>query len=275
MYTLNCKGKLLVVDKPLIMGIINATPDSFYADSRFSGSDKILQQAEKMISAGADIIDIGGQSTRPGSQAVNADEELKRIITGIEAIHRQFAGIVISVDTYYAAVARVAIDAGAAMINDISGGNFDKEMVATVSEFQVPYVAMHIKGDPATMHQNANYENVTREVLDYFIQKKEQYKSAGIHDIIFDPGFGFSKTIDDNFQLLKTLSAFKMLNAPILVGLSRKSSIYKTLGISTAEALNGTTALNMIALMNGANILRVHDVNEAKEVITLYERVIH
>lgn len=275
MYTLNCSGKLLVVDKPLVMGIINATPDSFYADSRFSGSDQILQQAEKMIAAGADILDIGGQSTRPGSAAVSAEEELRRIITGIEAVHRRFAGIVISVDTYYAAVAKVAVDAGASIINDISGGNLDKEMVTTASQLQVPYIAMHMKGDPATMHQYAEYENVTREVLDYFAQKKEQYKTAGIRDVIFDPGFGFSKTIDDNFELLKNLSAFKMLNAPILIGLSRKSSIYKSLGVSAEEALNGTTALNMIALMNGANILRVHDVKEAKEVITLYERVTH
>ena len=273
MYTLNCKGKLLVVDKPLVMGIINATPDSFYADSRFSGRDRILEQAEKLIAEEADIVDIGGQSTRPGSEAISEEEELKRIIGGIEAVHQQFPDVVISVDTYYAAVAKVAVDAGASIINDISGGNLDKEMVTTVSRFPVPYIAMHMKGDPATMHQYANYENVTREVLDYFVQKKEQYKTAGIRDIIFDPGFGFSKTIDDNFQLLKNLPVFKVLDAPILIGLSRKSSIYKTLGISAAEALNGTTALNMIALMNGADILRVHDVKEAKEVITLYERV--
>lgn len=273
MYTLNCKGKLLVVDKPLVMGIINATPDSFYADSRFSGRDRILEQAEKFIAEEADIIDIGGQSTRPGSEAVNEEEELRRIINGIEAVHEQFPSVVISVDTYYAEVAKKAVDAGASMINDITAGNLDKQMITTVSQLQVPYIAMHMKGEPATMHQYSNYDDVTREVLDYFIEKKNQCNSAGIHDIILDPGFGFSKTIDHNFQLLKNLSVFEMLNVPILIGLSRKSSIYKTLGISAAEALNGTTALNTIALMKGANILRVHDVKEAKEIIKLFDLV--
>ncbi len=269
MFTLNCKGKLLVIEKPLVMGIINATPDSFYEDSRFSGTDKILAQSEKMIAEGADIIDIGGQSTRPGSKPISAEEELKRVITGIEIICRSFPGSIISVDTYYATVARESVQAGASIVNDISSGNMDKEMIATVAALKVPYIAMHIKGTPQTMQQHAKYDNVTSEVLDFFIQKKDECRKAGIHDVIIDPGFGFAKTTDQNFELLKNLSVFRMLDSPILIGVSRKSSIYKTLGVSVEQALNGTTVLNTIALMNGANILRVHDVKEAREAVKL------
>jgi dihydropteroate synthase len=269
MFTLNCKGKLLVVDRPLVMGIINATPDSFYEESRFSDTDKILSRAERMIAEGADIIDIGGQSTRPGSEPVNAAEELKRVIDGVEAIHKRFPQIIISVDTYYALVARESVNAGAAMINDISAGAIDKEMLATVSTLHVPYIVMHMKGVPATMQRHSNYNNVTLEVLDFFISKKDQCKKAGIHDIIIDPGFGFSKTSNHNFELLQNLYVFKMLGAPILIGLSRKSSVYKALSITASEALNGTTVVNTIALLNGANILRVHDVKEAIEAVKL------
>jgi dihydropteroate synthase len=251
------------------MGIINATPDSFYEGSRFSGIDKILVQAEKMISEEADILDIGGQSTRPGSEQVSEDTELSRIIGSVEAIHQKFPEIIISVDTYYSTVAKKCIHAGASIVNDISSGTMDKEMLLTIAALQVPFVAMHMKGTPQTMQQQADYENVTREVLDFFIRKKDECKTAGIADVIMDPGFGFAKTIAHNFQVLKDLSVFKMLDAPLLVGLSRKSSVYKTLGISSEEALNGTTVLNTVALMNGANILRVHDVKEAKEAIKL------
>jgi dihydropteroate synthase len=273
MFTLNCKGKLLVVDKPLVMGIINATPDSFYEGSRFSGTDKILSQAEKMIGEGADIIDIGGQSTRPGSEAVSEEQELKRVIDGIEAIHHHFPNTVVSIDTYYAVVAKKSIQAGASVVNDISAGDIDKQMIPTVAHLQTPYIAMHMKGTPATMQQYLKYDNVIREVIDFFIRKKDDFKKAGIHDVIIDPGFGFSKTINHNLELLKNLSAFKILDAPILIGVSRKSSVYKTLGITAGEALNGTTVLNTIALINGANILRVHDVKEAKEVIKLWSMV--
>lgn len=273
MFTLNCNGKLLVIDKPLVMGIINATPDSFYEGSRFSGTDNILAQAGKMINEGADILDIGGQSTRPGSELLAADAELDRVIEAIETIHQKFPDIIISVDTFYSTVAKKCVEAGAAMVNDISSGTMDEHMLTTIAGLQVPYIAMHMKGTPQTMQQLANYENVTREVLDFFIRKKNECKSAGITDVIIDPGFGFAKTIDHNFQLLKYLSVFKMLDAPILIGISRKSSIYKTLGTSAAEALNGTTVLNTIALMNGASILRVHDVKEAKEAVKLCERV--
>ncbi len=273
MFALNCNGRLLVIDKPLVMGIINATPDSFYEGSRFSGVDKILVQAEKMISEGADILDIGGQSTRPGSEQLSEDTELNRIIEGIEAIHQKFPEIIISVDTYYSTVAKKCIHAGASIVNDVSSGTMDREMLPIIAALQVPFIAMHMKGTPQTMQQQANYENVTREVLDFFIRKKDECKTAGIADVIIDPGFGFAKTIAHNFQMLKDLSVLKMLDAPLLVGLSRKSSVYKTLGISPEEALNGTTVLNTIALMNGTNILRVHDVKEAKEAIKLCEAV--
>ena len=269
MFTLNCQGRLLVIDKPLVMGIINATPDSFYEGSRFSGTDKILLQAEKMIEAGADIIDIGGQSTRPGSEQMSDEEELKRVVDGIKVIHQNFPETIISIDTYYATVAGESVEAGAGIINDVSAGRLDKQMLSTVAALKVPYIAMHMKGTPQTMQTHASYDNISLEVLDFFIQKKDECHKAGINDIIIDPGFGFAKTIDNNFELLKNLSIFKILDAPLLVGLSRKSAVYKTLNISIEEALNGTTVLHTIALMNGANILRVHDVKEAKEATRL------
>lgn len=273
MFTLNCNGRLLAIDKPLVMGIINATPDSFYGGSRFSGTDKILVQAEKMISEGADILDLGGQSTRPGSEQVAENAELDRIIESIELIHQKFPQIPISVDTYYSMVAKKCVEAGAGIVNDISSGTMDKEMLRTVAALKVPYVLMHMKGTPQTMQQLATYENVTREILDFFILKKTECKNAGITDVIIDPGFGFAKTVSHNFQLLKDLILFKMLDAPLLAGLSRKASVYKTLGTSPEEALNGTTVLNTIALMNGVNILRVHDVREAKEAVKLWQAV--
>lgn len=273
MFTLNCRGQLRIIERPMVMGIINATPDSFYEGSRFVGIENILAQAESMINDGADIVDIGGQSTRPGGEPISIQEELERIVDGVKAIHKKFPNTIISVDTYYAEVARACVDAGASMINDISSGTFDKEMLSTINALKVPYVMMHMKGTPQTMQQHANYNNLIAEVLDYLIQKKEECRIAGIHDVIIDPGFGFAKTIHHNFELLKNLSVFKIPDLPLLVGVSRKSFVYKTLGISTEDALNGTTAVNTMALMNGANILRVHDVKEAREVVELYERM--
>ena len=270
MFTLNCKGRLLVIDKPLVMGIINATPDSFYGGSRFNGVDGIVAQAEKMLTDGADIIDIGGQSTRPGSELISAEEEIKRIIPAIKAIAEKFPASFVSIDTFYSKVALAAVNAGACIVNDISAGSMDNKMIETIAALKVPYILMHLKGTPQTMQQNAAYENVTSEVLDFFIFKTNELKKAGIPDVIIDPGFGFAKTIEHNFELLKNLSVFKMLHKPILVGVSRKSTIYKTLGINADEALNGTTVLNTIGLMNGAFILRVHDVKEAKEAVTLF-----
>ncbi|WP_276503377.1 dihydropteroate synthase [Terrimonas pollutisoli] len=269
MYTLNCKGRLLVIDTPVVMGIINTTPDSFYAASRQQNIDAILQKAEVMIKEGAAILDIGGQSTRPGSIVVGKDEELKRVIEPIEAINKNFPETFISIDTYYAAVAKEAVDAGAAIVNDISAGSMDEDMLKTVASLQVPYVLMHMQGTPQDMQQSPHYDDVTKAVLDFFIQKTGELKKMGLHDIIVDPGFGFGKTITHNFKLLQNLSVFSMLDKPLLVGISRKSTIYKTLRVSADEALNGTTVLNTIGLLNGAQILRVHDVKEAKQAIDL------
>lgn len=270
MFTLNCKGRLLVIDKPLVMGVINATPDSFYGGSRLAGVDEIVAKAEKMLNDGADIIDIGGQSTRPGSELISADEEIGRVVPAINAIANKFPEVFISIDTFYSKVAIAAVNAGATIVNDISAGSMDNKMIETVAEIKVPYILMHMKGTPQTMQQNAVYENVTREVLDFFIAKTNDLKNAGIVDIIIDPGFGFAKTIDQNFELLKNLSVFKMLDKVMMLGISRKSTIYKTLGVNADDALNGTTILNTIGLMNGASILRVHDVKEAKEAVKLF-----
>lgn len=272
MFTLNCKGRLLVVDKPLVMGIINITPDSFFSGSRHEGTDAILRQAEQMIKEGATILDIGGQSTRPGSKKVMVEEELHRVIAPVEAIHKNFPDTFISIDTYYSKVAMEAVAAGACIINDISAGSLDQQMIEMVVALQVPYVLMHMKGTPQTMQQQANYENATKEVLDFLIDKTDLLKKAGVQDIIIDCGFGFGKTAGHNFELVKNLSVFKMLDAPILFGVSRKGFIYKTLGISMDAALNGTTAINIIGLINGASILRVHDVKEAIEAITLFKK---
>ena len=269
MFTLNCRGRLLVIESPLVMGIINATPDSFYEGSRFMGGEKILQQAAIMLKEGADILDIGGQSTRPGSIQLNEEEELSRIIEPLELLHKHFPEAIISVDTYYSKVVKEAVSAGASIVNDISGGNLDENMLSTVGKLRVPYICMHMQGKPQTMQREPHYENVTREVLDFFIKKMDDCKKAGIHDVIIDPGFGFGKTIKHNFELLKNFSVFKMLEKPLLAGISRKSTIYRTLGVSSNDALNGTTVLNTIALLNGANILRVHDVKEAKEAVKL------
>ncbi len=270
MFTLNCKGRLLIADKPLVMGIINVTPDSFFGGSRFNSMDDIAAQVEKMLNDGADIIDIGGQSTRPGSEPITADEEIKRIIPAIEMIAKKFPTTFISVDTFYSKVAATAVHAGASIINDISAGSMDNKMIETVAGLKVPYILMHMKGTPKTMQQNAIYENVTLAVIDFFIAKTNELRKAGIIDMIIDPGFGFAKTIDHNFELLKNLSVFKILERPILLGVSRKSTIYKTLDITAEEALNGTTVLNTIGLLHGASILRVHDVKEAKEAVTLF-----
>jgi dihydropteroate synthase len=270
MYTLNCRGKLLAADKPLVMGIINATPDSFFEGHIHKGIDGMVAQAKKMIQDGAHLLDIGGQSTRPGSQPLTAEEERQRVIPVIEAIHTHLPQAIISVDTYSSVVVREAVQAGAAMVNDVSGGHMDPLMIDTVAQLQVPYICMHMQGTPQTMQVNPVYQDVTMEVLDYFIAKVAQCRKAGITDVVIDPGFGFGKTAAHNFDLLKNLQTLQMVGCPVMAGLSRKSMIYKTLHITAAEALNGTTALNMLALVNGANILRVHDVKEAVETVQLF-----
>lgn len=269
MFTLNCKGRLIPLDYPLVMGIINITPDSFYEGSRHIEMDKIMAEAEKMIREGADILDIGGQSTRPGATRLGVNEELERVVKVINVLHEQFPAMIISIDTYYSRVAMASLEAGASMVNDISGGKADDAMLPAVAREKVPYVCMHMEGNVETMHRHHSYQNLTREVFDFFIERKYACNRAGIIDIIFDPGFGFSKTIEDNFELLRNLEVFSILDSPLLVGLSRKSTIYKTLGVEAGEALNGTTVLHTIALMNGAQILRVHDVKEAKEAVKL------
>ena len=271
MFTLNCRGRLLLIEQPVVMGIINATPDSFFSGSRQQTTDIALHQAAKMITEGATILDVGGQSTRPGSDAIEKDAEAKRVIPIVEAIHNAFPETIISVDTYFAAVAEEAVNAGATIINDISGGLMDADMLATAAKLQTPFICMHMKGTPQTMQQFAAYQNIAQEVLEYFIERTAACKLAGIRDVVIDPGFGFSKTIPQNFKLLRDLPALKMLEKPILSGLSRKGTIYKTLNINAEEALNGTTVLNTISLLNGASILRVHDVKEAMETINLVQ----
>jgi dihydropteroate synthase len=271
MFTLNGRGKLRAAGSPLVMSILNITPDSFYGGSRFGGQKQVLEQAEKMLQDGADILDIGGQSTRPGAEWVGEEEELRRVIPPIVSLRQHFPNLFLSVDTWYSRVAQEAIAAGAAMINDVSGGMQDPAMLATAGRLGVPYVCMHMKGDPATMNKEAVYEDVTKEVLDFFIQRTEDCRQAGIHDVILDPGMGFAKTARHNLHLLHNLSVFRMLGRPILLGISRKSTIYKLLAITPEEALNGTTALNTLGLVNGADILRVHDPREARQAILLTE----
>ena len=257
------------MDQPLVMGIINATPDSFYEGHLNKGITAITSLASAMLKDGAAMLDIGGQSTRPGSVRVTAAEEIQRVIPVIDAIKAIHPDAVISIDTYHSKVALKAVNAGASIVNDISAGNMDEDMLHAVGSLKVPFIAMHMKGSPETMQRQPEYENVVKEVLDFFIKKIAECKMAGINDVIVDPGFGFGKTAQHNFQLLKQLNVFKMLDKPILAGLSRKGTVYKTLGITADEALNGTTCLNTIALMNGSNILRVHDVKEAQQAVTL------
>lgn len=259
----------MLLDKPVVMGILNITPDSFYSGSRVNETE-VTERAGQMIADGAAILDIGGQSTRPGSTRLTADEELERVLPVITTIRQAFPSVYLSIDTYHAKVAKETVAAGIDIVNDISAGDMDAAMLSTVAALQVPFIAMHMQGNPDTMQQNPTYNNITREVVDYFIQKTNACKIAGITDIIIDPGFGFGKTIAHNFQLLKTMEALQVLHLPVLAGLSRKSTIWKTLNITADEALNGTTVLNTIALTKGATILRVHDVKEATETITLF-----
>jgi dihydropteroate synthase len=274
MFTLNCKGRLLKLEKPVVMGVINITTDSYYSGSSNANVDTALSTAEKMLSEGARILDIGGQSTRPGAQNAGAEKELENVLPVIEAIAVKFPEAFISIDTYFSSVAKLAVAAGAHIVNDISGGSLDKDMLKTVGSLHVPYICMHIKGKPETMQQLAHYEDVTKEVLDFFIKKTEECRLAGINDIVVDPGFGFAKTTAQNFELLKNLKLFSILQKPLLIGLSRKNTIYKTLNTTPENALNGTTVLNTVALQNHVNILRVHDVKEAVEAIELMQNII-
>lgn len=273
MFSLNCNGKLIIAEKPFVMGILNFTHDSFYSGSRLENENQVFKQARQMVKEGADILDIGAQSTKPGSKSVSAKQELKKIKSVLTFLRKEYPDTLLSVDTYYSEVAGAAVEMGADIINDISGGTMDTNMISTVGNLNVPYVCMHIKGTPENMQSHTGYEDLIKELLEYFIVKIEACVNAGIKDVIIDPGFGFAKNVDQNFKLLKQLSLFKILEKPLLAGLSRKSSIYKTLNISAEKALNGTTVLNTIALQNGADILRVHDVKEAVQAIQLTEKI--
>ncbi|QEC76488.1 dihydropteroate synthase [Mucilaginibacter ginsenosidivorax] len=268
--TLNADGKLISLATPKVMGIINITPDSFYATSRKPSVDEALQQAGKMLADGAAFLDIGAYSSRPGAVDISAAEETDRLLPIVEAIVTAFPDAVLSIDTFRAPVAEAAVKAGAHMINDISGGTLDADMFATVARLQVPYILMHMKGTPQNMVQMAQYDDVFNEVLDYFVNKYQQLKQLGVHDVIIDPGFGFAKNQQHNYALMKRLQDFDVLELPLLTGISRKKMVYGLLGSTAADALNGTTVLNTIALSKGANILRVHDVKEAVEAVRVW-----
>jgi dihydropteroate synthase len=271
---INAGGRLLDLEIPNVMGIINITPDSFYKGSRYITDEEILGTATRMLEDGADILDVGGYSSRPGATDISGDEESKRVLKAVKLINRKFPEAIISVDTFRADIAREAVlECGAKMINDISGGDSDKRMFPIVEKLNVPYILMHMKGDPRTMQNKPVYEDIVADILKWFGERIFKLKTAGLKDIIIDPGFGFGKTIDHNFELLQRLGDFSIAGLPVLVGISRKSMIWKTLDISVDEALNGTTALNAIAIFNGADILRVHDVKEAVQTIRLIYKI--
>jgi dihydropteroate synthase len=267
---INAGGRLIDLSSPKVMGIINLTPDSFFAGSRKKGIDEALQQAGKMLNEGATFLDLGAYSSRPKAEDISEQEETDRLLPIVEAIADSFPEAVLSIDTFRAKVAEAAIKAGGHIINDISGGQLDENMFATVARLQVPYILMHMKGTPQNMLQQAHYEDVFAEVYDYFTDRCHQLKQLGVHDVIIDPGFGFAKKTEHSYALMNRLQDFDMLQLPVLVGVSRKIMIYKQLGVTADEALNGTTVLNTIALTKGANILRVHDVKEAVEAVKIW-----
>jgi len=271
--TINCNGKLIDLSSPKVMGILNVTPNSFFDGGKHSDLKAILSQVEKMLSEGATFIDIGGYSSKPSAEFVSEEEELGRLLPVVQQIVREFPTAILSIDTFRSKVAQTTIENGAAIINDISAGKLDDTMLQTAAQLQVPYIMMHMKGTPQTMQSMAQYDNIVKEMVFYFSERVAQARSHGINDIIIDPGFGFAKTIPQNFEVLTKLELFQMLELPLLAGVSRKSMIYKTLETTPEFALNGTTSLNTIALLKGATILRVHDVKEAVECVTLYHQL--
>lgn len=269
MKSINCKGTLIDLSSPKVMGILNITPDSFFDGGKYTDEKAIISQVEKMLNEGATFIDIGAYSSRPGAKHISEDEELQRIIPIIKLLIKEFPEILISIDTFRSNVAKQCIENGACIINDISAGSLDPEMFSTISKLQVPYIMMHMQGEPQNMQDNPNYTNIVQEVLLYFSTKITQLRHLGVNDIITDVGFGFGKTTEHNYDLLKNLSLFKKLEVPMLIGISRKSMLHKPLNITAQEALNATTSAHTIALLNGANILRAHDVKEANEAIKI------
>lgn len=273
MKSINCNGKLIDLSKPKVMGILNVTPDSFFDGGKYNNPTEILNHVEKMLSEGATFIDVGAYSSRPGAKHISEEEELKRMLPVIELLIREFPNLLISVDTFRSEIAKQSIQKGACLVNDISAGNMDTTMFSTIAKLQVPYIMMHMQGTPQNMQANPTYEDVVKNILYYFSKKINELHALGVNDIIADVGFGFGKTVKQNYELLKHLALFKSLNVPTLVGISRKSMLTKPLGITKNEALNATTVANTIALLNGANILRVHDVKEALEAIKVVEQL--
>ncbi|MCG8474006.1 MAG: dihydropteroate synthase [Cytophagales bacterium] len=270
--TLNAKGKALDLSTPAIMGILNVTPDSFFAGSRMQPGTELLAKAKKMVQDGAAILDIGGYSSRPGADDVSEEEESRRVCEAIAMLNKHLPEMPLSVDTFRASVAEQAVSAGASIINDISGGELDAQMFDTVAKLQVPYIMMHMRGTPQSMQQQTGYGNLMEDMLDFFHPKLTKLKQLGVNDVIIDPGFGFAKTLDQNYRLLRNMKQLHMLECLVLAGVSRKSMIYKLLDTSPEEALNGTTVLHTIALIQGASILRVHDVKEARECVRLFQK---
>ena len=271
--TINCKGTLVDFSSPKVMGILNITPDSFFDGGKYQHKKAILTQTEKMLKEGATFIDVGAYSSRPGADHVSEEEELRRILPAVALLLREFPDIYLSIDTFRSRVAKKTIEAGAAVINDISGGNMDALMFKTIAQLQVPYILMHMQGTPQTMQNRPRYEYITTDLIQFFSEKIDELRRLQINDVIIDVGFGFGKTILHNFQLLKELHHFQTFNLPLLAGVSRKSMLYKTLNIRPIDALNATTSANTIALLHGANILRVHDVKEAVECIKIVEQL--
>jgi dihydropteroate synthase len=267
--TLNCNGNLLDLSQPKVMGVLNLTPDSFFDGGMYKDEDQIIARVKKMILDGAAIIDVGAYSSKPNAASVSVEEEKKRLLPVIKLLIKQFSNLIISVDTFRAEIANLAVNEGAAIINDISAGVLDANMFKTIAELQVPYIMMHMRGNPQTMQSLTNYENLTQELIYYFSERMNKARDLGINDLVIDPGFGFAKTREQNFELLNKLELFSVLDCPVLVGVSRKSMIYKTLDITPQDALNGTTVLNTIVLQKGAKIIRVHDVKDAVEAIKL------
>ena len=271
--TINCKGQLIDISTPKVMGILNVTPDSFYDGGQYKDESSILKQVETILNEGATFIDIGGYSSRPGADYVSEAEELSRVVPVVEIILKHNPETLISIDTFRSEVAKKSIEAGAAIINDISAGHLDKNMIATVGQLGVPYIMMHMKGNPKTMHQQTDYDDLIKDINSYFAERIAKAHAAKINDIIIDPGFGFAKTTEQNYELLNNMELLQIVDKPILAGGSRKSMIYKTLNTTSENALNGTTALHMVALQKGAKILRVHDVKEAMECVTLFNQL--
>ena len=268
--TINCKGQLIDLSKPKVMGILNVTPNSFFDGGKYKNADEIVSQVQKMLSEGATFIDIGAYSSKPNAEFVSVEEEIARIVPIVELLVQQFPNILISIDTFRSEVAEACILKGAALINDISAGKLDDLMLGVVAKYKVPYIMMHMRGTPQTMTIHTQYEDVVKEVLLYFSELIALARSLGINDLIVDPGFGFAKTLEQNYEVLQKMELFQQLELPILSGISRKSMIYKVLNTNASESLNGTTTLNTISLVRGASILRVHDVKEAVECVTLF-----